>query len=282
LSKDLEPRIRSLSLQNQILLRDYVETKNSGQNNIRSDLVNLMEIHSGDITGIDYETIDTYVKLLRSDNSATTFNRRLGTIRNFFSYILSRGGTLNFDPERLRIFGILGKDIVNNRSATPLKLSELSRIRQMLQGDDLRHFTFELAFQYGCTLEELEESSRVYDRENRTFRFSKRNVQIDDSLYSLIEGNPQILLKQRRRSTFSDYFNLIAEKARDFGILGNRNLSWQDIKETREQFSLRCGECGDLFDNHTRDWMLIQYSFDPTGTKWFICKSCGERALSHA
>ncbi|GIP38445.1 hypothetical protein J31TS4_17250 [Paenibacillus sp. J31TS4] len=273
-----DSRIAKLTENNRKWLSSYISTKRSGQAKIKSDLLALLEAHYLDITSISLTEMETYINLLKVDNSTNTVNQKTDSFIRFFKHIQEMDNvSFSFDPDLLKIFKFVKEDLIKSRQAKPLKVSEITRIRHLLKDDDLKLFSFELAYEYGSTLEELAEiSPEHYDQRLNLLLLGGRPIQVTNSLSSLIERSPRILIK-RSKESFSDYFRQIGERAKQEGIFDQRGLTWLDIKATREQNFIRCSECGNSYENSANYWVLAQYSYDESENKWLICKSCGSK-----
>lgn len=277
---DLDVRITRLTPNNQRWLHDYVSTQKTGKANLLSALVELMEMHQGDISTISFQEIKTFLELVSDKNTDITVNGKADKFRRFFQYIsTTHGVSFSFDTQELKDLRI--KNVQIKREAKPLRLSELARIRRMILDDDIRRFVFEMAYRYGCTLEDLSQMSvKRYDADKRIFNFRRRTIQIEEDLHDMILRNPKILLS-RTQETYSEYFRLLSDRANQAGILSDRGLMWSDIKITREHYLLRCAECEDLYENKAGHWVLASFSYDPYQTKWLVCKKCGEKGINY-
>jgi len=279
--KDINQRLGRLTPNIRFWLEDHLSTKKTGQANIKTSLLSIFEVFTDDISNINFAELETYFKLQRQRGVAdSTLNNSIGHCRRFFEYISTvHGVLLNFDPSELKTLEIT--DVVTNRTARPLKVSEIAKIRHMLQDDDVGRFAFEMAYLYGCTLKELGAiSAEIYDKQLKRFKLKGREIIINSVIEQIIIRNDRVLVS-KTEGTYSEYYRLIGERAIQYGILDERGLMWKDINATREKNLLRCAECTKLFENSSENWVLVKFSYDPLDKRWIVCKSCGEKALRH-
>jgi hypothetical protein len=270
-----ETRIRNLTVNNQLWLMTYLSSKKSGTANMRSDLINLFELHEGDIADIQLLELEAYLEMIKADNAVKTVNRKIGTIENFLEHIRDLHSViLSFEPKVLSRHRNNDKNIIAKGKSKFLKLSEISKIRTLFANDDLRLFTFEMVYRYGCKMEELAQChQKTYVPEKQAFKLKKTSIVIDDDLHTLILKTPRIL-NSKTKETHSEYLRNMGEKALQEGILKHSQFTWQNITDTRKKNCTTCPECEKSYPSHSQYWRLVQYENDPLHKKWFLCTMC--------
>lgn len=228
-------------------------------------LIKLIEFDKEvDIDAMTFEFISMFLKSSKiSDNR---INWSITVINNFFEYIRNQI-SISLDLDKLNDLRIAQKK-VESRKTVPLNVNEIVKIRNILRNDLKRLFVFEVIYQHGLKLDELElVSPEKYDASKGTMKLSKsKTLNFSKRINDIILQSKKVLNKK----TYSHLQDIIS----DIGQKVSRNLVWRDIIETRDKFFFTCSLCLTKYENTPDNWVMVKHS-GADDTLWIVCKECG-------
>lgn len=228
-------------------------------------IINLLEEDiEKDISEVD---LDTFTRFIYKTEKGTRVNFKIGRIQDFLR-IVEQDVETRVKPEDLEQFKSSKNDLERDkRKAEPLNIIDIVKIRNILKNDLNKLFIFEMVYQLGVTLDELEEITwENYNFDTNTFRFSTRTLRVTEKIANIISSKSKVL-SQKTRSAYS--YNIS-----EIGEMINRKLIWRDIIETRNEYFFRCSLCNKQYENIPENWALLQFENDVDNVKWIVCKNC--------
>jgi hypothetical protein len=228
-------------------------------------IINLLEVDiDKDINKVN---IDSIAKFIYQTDKGTRVNFKIGRIQDFLQFV-GQDVELKIKPADLETFKLKAEEIqMNKRIAEALNIKEIIKIRNILKNDLNRLFVFEMVYQHGVTLDELEESIREnYDYDTKTFDYSSRSVKVSKKISDIISLKSKVL-NHKTRTAYSNNISGI-------GDLINRKLIWSDIIETRKEYFFKCSLCNNQYENIPDNWALLHYENDVDNVKWIVCREC--------
>lgn len=239
-------------------------------------IIKFLETVELDIENITIPKIKDYLKKLSvSDNRRNTI---IGRIADFFRYAQENNFKIDFEISDIEKMTIKNADKKPRNPPKALSIKNIIDIRNKLLSEPsnqtyLRYLlTFELAYTYGLTLEELSKcNSKNIDSLYTYFKLQGRKIILTPKIKSIITKNPKIIENQ-----YADH-NAIQTHFKKIGELIGRDLKWLDIKETRRKYSLRCTFCEHTYPNEAEYWAIIKEPTDQTGSLWIICRDCAKK-----
>lgn len=150
-------------------------------------------------------------------------------------------------------------------------------LRRILKKDPKKAFAFELAYQHNLTTQQIAEcSSNRYNPDAKAFKINEQEIFLDDYTHSIIENNRNTVLRKVSEASYKLYFKQIGEMLISEGVV-DREITWQDIRETRRQNFLKCPECEISFENIPKNWAILKFNDDIIGNHWIVCRTCAEK-----
>ncbi|SDH45106.1 hypothetical protein [Desulfosporosinus hippei] len=222
---------------------------------------------------VDTMTFEYISMFLESSKiSDNRINWSITVINNFFEYIRNHI-TISLDLDKLNDLRIARKS-VESRKTVPLNVEEIIKIRNILKNDLKRLFIFEVVYQHGLKLDELELiSPEKFDTSTGTMKLSKsKTLNFSKRINDIIQQSNKVLNKK----TYSHLQEIISE----IGQKVSRNLVWRDIIETRDKFFFTCSLCLSKYENTPDNWALVRHS-GADDTLWIVCKECAFKGVKN-
>ncbi len=267
-------RLLKLSEDNQKWFKNYlnwlpqngVTTKNSIEE-YRSTAINIMELlPESDVNNL---TLEQIIFFLSDNEKPNTYNKKVNFTKKFFIFLKeSEQLELQFPIEGIDklLKKYNAKEIKSQTdTAKPLQFKEISKIREALKVYPAGLFFFEMTLRYGVTFKQWPDLNEDnYDIETKTFK--SLNIVVEQDIHELIIANPKIL----KRKSFQGILTYYSKKL-------EINFSYYDIIATRKEYFLKCFFCNKIFENTSKNWVLVQFPNDDK--KWIVCRNCGTRGL---
>jgi|GEM_PF-6215367 len=264
-------RLMLLTEKNRLWFEKYnklLEDQNKDKSSIeqyKNIVINMMELDKTlDADKISFDLISKYFP---TKDKPSRRNIKYYAIKPFLEMVNSetplKFNILEFRklmPKKEEMEGSLTKPI-------PLKIEEIIKIRRILKGDYRRLFVFEMIYQYGLKLNELELISiEKYNENLKTIKLNKnKTLTLSKRIIDTIII-PDKILNKKGKSAYSDIITEIGQKI-------ERHLMWRDIIETRELFFFKCSICLNKYENIPDNWALIKYE-GTDDSMWMVCKDC--------
>jgi hypothetical protein len=213
---------------------------------------------------------------------ASSNNNKINYTKNFLVYLVENGAELSFSPDVLNGYLFKNNELKDDlqEERQPLTIDQIILIRNVFKQDYVRLFVFEMVYQYGLKLNELQQCiEKNYDFEKRSFQLKSRNqpLQVNERVHQMILNNKKVL-KHVNSNTNQDRLSDIGKKLQELGLM-DRLVRWRDVDETRNVNFLKCPGCREIYENTPDHWAIIQYESDETYTKWIVCqKTCAQGA----
>ena len=240
-------------------------------------IINFLEfVNPRNIEEVDTIEIQEYIY---QSNKTTTSNGAVYALMKFYEMVSQRI-KLSFEVDDLKEFLHDSKTVASDKEkiAIPLKFEDIVYLRDFLKREKKFKtlFTFEMIYQHGFQLRELERCTLdTWSPTLKKFNFKEDEI-INDEICNLINENN--VLKnpikysgyQYQIGTMSRYIERINDKEK------RKSINYSDLEETRNMNFLKCpGGCGKLLEIKPYNWAIVEYSTDRS--QWMVCRECALR-----
>ena len=224
-----------------------------------------------DLIRLVKDDIDRFVsnELNEKGNSISNINFDLGRIRNFLEFCIKKEKITDTPLKNY-------KNLKNDEEKAPTRGKSLSneqlvKIESVLENPESiitmqGSIVWNLVYKRKLKGKELMEcSSENYDLNTRTFNTSYGSVELDEKNGDIMA---KLIGKVGKDFGFTQY---ISDKVlEEIGtMIGVENLNYRDIETTRNQFSFKCPECMQSYENKEGNWIVVHGRI--------LCSECGEK-----
>lgn len=262
-------RVKRLSLINQTYYDLYLNSNKDkiGITQYTSTILNYLEFIDNDCIPVKVNSIDRFLDSTTKKNE--TYKNKKAHIKNFYVTIASKIPNIDFDESLFNALNPKNKE--DKKIKKLLTTDEIRMIKKRINGDVYLKLAFELAYIHG-----------LYGDEICQFSFDKYNI--DKKMY---------IVNRNKKIVFSDELNqcLLKNKTnfkikgsdsyyqcyKTIGRLIGRELTWEDINKTREEYFMKCQLCNNKYENLSSNWVIIQYEDDVNSSGYLVCKHCAEK-----
>lgn len=148
--------------------------------------------------------------------------------------------------------------VKRNSATSPLTLTELLAIQEVLNKDftklDMKkiEFCWHMLFKEGCGVEEVKEIKSIHLRNGFIVTNTGNRYKMPSKFFALFKE------LNNRESGYNGFFT-VNDLMEDLGELADleRKLTPSIIKKTRNENILKCGNCGESYENLTENWVSV-------------------------
>lgn len=224
---------------------------------------------------LQYIEVDDISRFLQNNKKPSTHDNKRYHIAKLLKFLKEEKNIINFTMDETSISNKKPKEKENVEHWSQISFGELMLIRETLKKHPFQHFLFELVYQHGLTLDELEMCfKKNYDSNIGGFSLEtrKKPVYISKEIQLLIENHTN-LLNKRKVSTIKKHFsNNISEYIKEAGI--NRKISWGDINISHKNYCFMCFNCDTKYENVSENWTVIKEN--DSGKNLLVCFNCAK------
>jgi site-specific recombinase XerD len=215
-----------------------------------------------DISNIDRNDVDSYIATLKSyDAKTNTISRRLSALSGFKNFLHSKYP----DTFGEKFLSDLPGHEHTDKNPTVIKalsLEQLSYARKYNRRSVKDEYIFELFFQLGIDKNDLIACNFP----------ETRNARVDEIIKKVPKGDVML-------GTIDSYFIRVTKHLQKQGVYdkSRRNINSYDLAESHKAYFFQCPNCGRLFENIVKYWVLAKVKFDEADYQdeyHVVCAQC--------
>lgn len=265
--------------ENQVIYQDYYSNSTTPNLSVKV----FLQLIDKPLSEIEFEDIVRYFKSRTARSGANkgkplSNNRIRGDYHAIRPFLLTQKTRLKVDElenRKSEILSINGKEDKKGK-AKVLTPGEIDKIRSILFHNKDKHpqsyFTFELAYNYDLTYQELCRcGAKNYVENTHSFQRVFENdpqkmLTLSEALGDFVSQYPKVLTGAK--SVNSSKIPQIAE-------LSGISFKHQDLMETKKRHFFTCSFCNKRYPPDPNYWIVATLAEEYT-SKWMMCQTCFE------
>lgn len=274
-TRSRQAKYEILSLFNKESAKKFIQAirnKSEKRANIyESSVLKFLLFLKKDITELKKEDLDSFVIYeKKSGKSISNINRDLSAIRELIRYCINND---IIEDTPLKNYKNLKAEKEKHElilSGTPLSYKQLAQVTKILDNPEsittmecaiVWHLIYDMNIKNQVLVECC--SERYVPSENK-FITSYGEVILDEKHGKIMND---LLQRKEKDFGFSKYIS--DRLIRELGLMvGFHDLTFRDIVATKSEFSIKCPQCKQVYENNGENWVLVHQRI--------ICKQCGE------